>query len=355
MSSAKSLPPQEFFNVMRDFVADLKRTFPELEPTIHKWWKEPSDFDHIADEVERDAAFNAARAVSVQFLFNFCKNKYPGHLMQLMNQSESLFSDGDSEFLPHICFKQLWNMEDISTNIKEAMWKYMQLILFSIIQSATDTTTGAESSEKAAPNNNMEDDILREFRESMTGLGADGMTQFFENARRRAESECAAEGDLKKTAGSAASQMESMLGNGGKLGKLAHTLAENTLENLNIDETASPNDQMKALFSNSNLMKNLISEGATSIENMMKSGDLTSEDLMAEVTGLMSGFGKMTKSAGSGDEDDDDESDSSAPSMPGMADLMKMMQMMGGASGKGSARKSTSRQKRRQYGKRANR
>ncbi len=36
--------PEEFIKVIRDFVGDLKATFPEYDPFIQKWWKCKEEF-----------------------------------------------------------------------------------------------------------------------------------------------------------------------------------------------------------------------------------------------------------------------------------------------------------------------
>ena len=45
--------PEEFSKIIKDFVGDLKTTFPEYVPFIAKWWKEKDQFNHI-DVEDRD-------------------------------------------------------------------------------------------------------------------------------------------------------------------------------------------------------------------------------------------------------------------------------------------------------------
>ena len=44
-----NLAPEEFTKVIKDFINDLKITFPEYSPLISKWWKTPEEFDYIED------------------------------------------------------------------------------------------------------------------------------------------------------------------------------------------------------------------------------------------------------------------------------------------------------------------
>ena len=39
--------PEEFAKVIKDFVGDLKTTFPEYDSLISKWWKDKSVFAYI--------------------------------------------------------------------------------------------------------------------------------------------------------------------------------------------------------------------------------------------------------------------------------------------------------------------
>ena len=36
-------------------------------------------------------------------------------------------------FLPELDFKLIWNLDDLSENNKNSIWKYLQLIMFSIV------------------------------------------------------------------------------------------------------------------------------------------------------------------------------------------------------------------------------
>ena len=129
--------PDEFSKVIKDLVRDIKETFPEVVGLINKWWKEPVDFEYIDDVTERELAFEESRETSIQFLFTFCQKKFPPRFFEILYQNDEMFkvdSDIDTEFLPHIHFKNLWQF-DISQKTRDTIWKYLQLILFSIIGS----------------------------------------------------------------------------------------------------------------------------------------------------------------------------------------------------------------------------
>ena len=48
--------PDEFPKIIKDFVSDIKATFPEYQPFISKWWKEKDaflDYDGTKEETEK--------------------------------------------------------------------------------------------------------------------------------------------------------------------------------------------------------------------------------------------------------------------------------------------------------------
>ena len=135
MTDTKIEIPEEFSKVIRDFVNDMKVTFPEYTPIINKWWKDANNFVDIKDDEERKKALEQSESANNKFLFNFCKKKYPPRFFEILYQNEEIFKEDtsiDTEFLPHIHFKDLWQF-DITEKTREAIWKYLQLILFSIV------------------------------------------------------------------------------------------------------------------------------------------------------------------------------------------------------------------------------
>ena len=126
---------EEFKKVIKDFIGDLKQTFPEYQPLIGKWWKDKSKFSDIENEEDRNKAFKKAEDNSLKFLFGFCKKKLPPRFFDILYQNEDMFKEDstvDTEFLPHIHFRDLW-VFDITQKTRDVIWKYLQLILFSIV------------------------------------------------------------------------------------------------------------------------------------------------------------------------------------------------------------------------------
>ena len=75
MTEESKVIPEEFSKVIKDFVGDLKITFPEYESFISKWWKEPEHFKFIDNEEDRKSSYEKSISKSTKLLFDFCKKK----------------------------------------------------------------------------------------------------------------------------------------------------------------------------------------------------------------------------------------------------------------------------------------
>ena len=111
---------KSFKTAMKDFTKDIMGTFPEFTDTLHQGL-----IDILEDKED---------SKEIQELYEYCKTVYPPRFFDLLYQNKSIFTDKEinTEFLPGIEFKNLWKL-DISDNTKEVIWKYLQLICFSLI------------------------------------------------------------------------------------------------------------------------------------------------------------------------------------------------------------------------------
>jgi hypothetical protein len=304
--------PDEFSKVIKDLIKDIKETFPEVIPLINKWWKESSEFDYIDDELERTKALEESQQAGIKFLFSFCQKKFPPRFFEILYQNDEMFkvdSDVDTEFLPHIHFKNLWQF-DISQKTRDTIWKYLQLILFSIVGSLENRDAFGDSAKLFEAING--DDFKNKLEETLSQMqGLFEMPSSSENPD-----------DLPKmpegmpNADDIHEHINGMLD--GQLGKLAKEIAEETAANLNIDmENVT---DMKDVFSN--LVKNptklmgLVKSVGDKLDSRIKSGEIKESELISEATDIMN---KMKN-------------------MPGMENIQSMLSKMGipGLGGKGA-------------------
>jgi len=300
MTDEKKVIPDEFAKVIKDFVGDLKTTFPEYLPLINKWWKDNSHFNYIEDVEERNIAILKSEQSSINLLFEFCQKKFPPRFFDILYQNPDMFkpeSEVDTEFLPHIHFKNLWQFE-ITEKTRETIWKYLQLILFSIIGTVENKDAFGDTAKLFEAIN--EDDFKSKLEEALShmqglfdtsgedsgeGLGASGIP----NAE-----------DIHE-------HITGMLD--GKLGQLAKEIAEETACNLNMDmeNITDMKDVFQNLVKNPTKLMGLVKTVGDKLDSRIKSGDIKESELISEATEMMN---KMKN-------------------MPGMENIQSLLSKMG--------------------------
>ena len=81
-----------------------------------------------------EVSFLTGESDDALILYSYCKKVYPERFFDILYQNQEIFeenSDINTKFLPNIDFKNLWK-EDISQKTRDVIWKYLQLILFSV-------------------------------------------------------------------------------------------------------------------------------------------------------------------------------------------------------------------------------
>jgi hypothetical protein len=293
---SKSIP-EEFNKVIKDFVNDLKTTFPEYSNFISTWW--------IIEDVES----NVVSESSIKILFEFCQKKFPPRFFDILYQNEEIFlqdSDVDTEFLPNIHFKNLWQC-DITTKTRDTIWKYLQLIMFSIVSTIHNKDAFGDTAKMFEAINETEFKTkLEETLAQMQGL-FDFSGNFAENNENTESSENLGSGFEMPDANQLHEHITGMLG--GKLGQLAREIAEETAENLNIefDDATDMKDIFQQLIKNPTKLMGLVKTVGDKLDSKIKSGDLKESELMTEATEMMN---KMKN-------------------MPGMGNIQSMLGKMG--------------------------
>ena len=307
--------PDEFSKVIKDLIRDVKVTFPEVCPLIGKWWKDVAEFNYIDSEVERTKAFEESQQAGIKFLFTFCQKKFPPRFFEILYQNDEMFkadSDIDTEFLPHIHFKNLWQF-DITQKTRDTIWKYLQLILFSIVGSLENREAFGDSAKLFEAING--DDFKNKLEETLSQM--QGL--FDSNFSSAPDENSDASFNIPEGMPNADDIHEHINGMlDGQLGKLAKEIAEETAASLNIDmENVT---DMKDVFSN--LVKNptklmgLVKNVGDKLDSRIKSGEIKESELISEATDIMN---KMK-------------------GMPGMDNIQSMLSKMGipGLGGKGA-------------------
>ena len=289
--------PEEFAKVIKDFVGDLKTTFPEYNSLISKWWKDASTFDYIENAEERNKAIEASEKTSTKLVFSFCQKKIPPRFFDILYKNEDIFKadyEGDTEFLPHIHFKSLWQF-DLSQTTRDTIWKYLQLIMFSIVGSLNNKEAFGDSAKLFEAIN--QDEFKNKLEETLTQ-----MQGLFDNP-----SETGKAGGVNFNPENIQDHITGMLD--GKLGQLAKEIAEETAEGLNMDmeNVTDVKDVFQNLIKNPTKLMGLVKSVGDKLDTRIKSGEIKESELIAEASELMN---KMKD-------------------MPGMDNIQAMLQKMG--------------------------
>ena len=78
----------------------------------------------------------------------------------------------NTQFLPNIEFKDIWK-EEISEKTKEVIWKYLQLVLFSVTSNMDDSDSFGDTAKLFEAINEEELKKLEETMEQMNGMFSD--------------------------------------------------------------------------------------------------------------------------------------------------------------------------------------
>ncbi len=297
--------PEEFVKVARDFVGDLRVTFPEYSPFIDKWWKSKEHFRYIEEEEDRNNAYEKSEKKSVSLLFEFCKKKLPPRFFDILYQNDEMFkedSEIDTEFFPKIHFKNLWQC-DISEKTRETIWKYLQLMLFAVVGSLENKEAFGDTAKLFEAIN--EDEFKSKLQETLSQ-----MQDLFNMPEGSDPMENMAEGLNPNDVPNAEQINDHITGMlDGKIGQLAKEIAEETAANLNMDFDGATDmkDVFNQLVKNPTKLMGLIKNVGDKLDTKLKSGELKESEMIQEATDIMN---KMKN-------------------MPGMGNIQSMLSKMG--------------------------
>lgn len=289
---------KDFKKIIVDMTKDILISFPELAPTMNV---------HLKNVVTD----NDETSQSIDFIFKHCMKIYPDKFFDILYQNDSIFTNekNNADFLPDIDFKILWK-ENLTDKTRETIWKYLQLVLFTIV-SNKEAFTGESFGNTAK----LFEAINEEEFKSKLEETISQMKDVFDMSGNNNTSESSSSGktsginleDLPKPE-DLHEHVSKMMD--GKLGKLAREIAEETAADLNIDmeNAESMNDVFKRLFKNPTKLMSLVKNVGSKLDEKLKKGDINESELLKEAGEMMQHM----------------------KNMPGMKEMMSKMGMGGG-------------------------
>ena len=294
-------PTSEFKKIISDFVADIATVFPE-----------------------HGEACAAAYNMEINSIYEHCKRVYAPQFFNILYRNEAVLFAEPIELLPGLNFKALWETPDISEVTKEAVWKYLQLVMFSVVSDLSDTSTFGDAAklfeaiDESVLKSKLEE-VMQQmqdmFKEEGGGLGSDSTPG--SDSTLGSENDGPANGfPAGMDPNSIHEHLSGLLG--GKIGSLAKEIAEETAAELNLDtsDESSVQSVFQNLFKNPGKLMGIMKSVGQKLDAKMKSGDIKESEIMQEASDLMNKMKKM-------------------PGINNMADLLKKMGGMGGMEGMG--------------------
>ena len=305
----------EFVKVLKDLVRDILVTFPEYKEKIQ------GSLRRVCCDEGDD---NDKKAI-----YDFVGEVMPERFFDILYQNADMFDNEEvnTEFLPNIDFSELWKC-DISDKTRETIWKYLQLLLFSVIGNMTDGDSFKDTAKLFEAIN--EDEFKSKLEETVNEM--QGLFNFDnEEGEETNDGEANDQNQNKEKQQFSKDDLpdpeklhEHVMGMmDGKLGNLAKEIAEETAEDmcLNIKEGSTVNDVFEKLFKNPGKLMGLVKNVGTKLDEKIKEGDIKESELISEATEMMSKMQNM-------------------PGMNNISSMFEKMAMagmggMGGMGGKG--------------------
>jgi len=357
MSTKKQIP-DEFKKIIFEFLSDISNTFPEYKSTL-SLFLDSNGINISSSESDTQKV--------VDVLYEYCSKVYPERFFDILYKNEKLFDKNVSEyanvnthFLPNIDFSALWNTEGISDATRETIWKYLQLILMTIITNVNDRKSFGDAANlfeainEDELRNKLEETIQQMYNmfegqsqsqgasasananacpESEEGGGASDTKSedfnFFDWAKNMNKN-----GDGNAEPNANAEYIHDHISNilNGKIGKLAKEIAEETAKDVDFGmdfggesgEDVDFKNVFQKMFKNPGKLMSLVKNVGSKLDQKFKSGEIKESELMQEASDLLSKMKGM-------------------PGMNNLADMLNKMGMggmMGGMGGGGGGGKS---------------
>lgn len=360
MSQLKKQIPDEFKKVIFEFLADISNTFPEYKNTFSLFLD--SKGIHVSGA---ETETQTQKIVGV--LYDYCSKVYPERFFDILYKNEKIFDNAangeyanvNTHFLPNVDFRALWNTEGISSATREIIWKYLQLILMTVITNIEDRKSFGDAANLFEAIN--EDELRTKLEETIQQ-----MYNMFEGANENANANASSSSENANTyseqgSGSGSGSEEFNFfewaknmnkgGDGnaepnanaesihdhishilnGKIGKLAKEIAEETAKDVDFGmefggesgENMDFKNVFQKMFKNPGKLMSLVKNVGSKLDQKFKSGEIKESELMQEASDLLSKMKGM-------------------PGMNNLADMLNKMGMggmMGGMGGGGGKSK----------------
>ena len=250
-SESNTLQLEKFNKIITDFSNDLLITFPELQDKIN--------------ELNSDST-NSNTNTSNNTTYNYCVEMYPKIFFEILYENASLF-ENDCFLLPNINFSLLMK-ESISEKTKKTIWKYLQLILFCVLEKVNSAKSFGDTSKifEGVEGEELHKKIAETMNEMKNLFVDSSNTEGFENMGMDPEK--------MKT------HLDELMN--GKIGTLAKEIAEEASKTIGNEEEFIQN-----VMKNPQKILSLVKNIGGKLEEKISSGQVKESELLEEATQIM--------------------------------------------------------------------
>ena len=243
-------------------------TFPELSQSLDNNLRSIVEDDNNVEE-------------SVAFVKETCKKVYPERFFDILYKNDKIFEQEEQlMLLPGIDFRVIW-MDNISDNTRETIWKYLQLILFSVVSDLSDSSSFGSTAKlfEAIDDDKFKEKLEETIKQLQETFDTQGETSSSHGTGLNNDNFPNPEKLHEHVSG----MME------GKLGSLAREIAEETANEMNVDmeNESSVGDIFQKFLQEPNKLMQLVQKVGGKLDDKIKQGDLKESELLAEAGEIM--------------------------------------------------------------------
>lgn len=235
---------EKFKQIFGDFKKDLLISFPELSEKLQL---EDSD------------------------VYTHCSGMYPKIFFHILYENDVLFKE-PCFLLPNIDFTILMTDVNLTEKSKQTIWKYLQLVLFAVVENLNTNESFGDSSKifEAVK----EEDLHKKIAETM-----EGMKDFFTDISNSDDTEGESTSD-KFDPNNLKEHLDGLMN--GKIGNLAKEIAEEAAASIGNQE-----EFMETIMKNPKKILSLVKDIGGKLEDKLKKGDVKQSELLEEATEIM--------------------------------------------------------------------
>ena len=223
-------------------------------------------------------------------LHEHVKLLFPQRFFDILYENPDMFTNEENnvEFLPGIDFKELWK-ENISDKTRDCIWKYLQLLLFTVAGKLSSNESFGETAKLFEAID--ENELKSKLEDTMNSL----QDMFKETMNKKKPMmkilEDESENDTSRFSMPKPEDIHSHIQDmfDGKIGNLAKEIADETMKDMDIDMNNPENatSMFKNLLKDPKKLMGLVQSVGKKLDEKLKSGEVKETELLKEASEML--------------------------------------------------------------------